>query len=71
MLVSKAEGRLDNLLEVTSILKKVENSYSTINYWLKSDEVYQRMLKLNKKFVIDLNTSSQSSSDIDKTKKGD
>jgi hypothetical protein len=56
---------------VTTILKKVENSYSTINYWLKSDKVYQRMLKLNKKFVIDLNTTSESSSDVDETRKTD
>lgn len=56
---------------MTTILKKVENSYSTINYWLKSDKVYQRMLKLNKKFVIDLNTTSESSSDVDETRKTD
>ena len=48
------------MLEITGLLKKIETAYSLVGHWIKNDKRFQRLVKLQKPFVVGLDSSASS-----------
>jgi hypothetical protein len=53
------EDRLENHLEITKLIKKVQSTHDIIKSFYKNDDTSKKMAKINKRFVLYSSSSEE------------